>query len=59
MRTLQEKIATSRQLIGWTIIIILALVVLIFMYLWITGNFATVTKSTAVSIIANIMGIGV
>lgn len=59
MRLLHEKRATSREILGWTIILVLAIIVLIILILWLSGDFTTVSKAVIRSIMSRFIGIGV
>ncbi|UCD03838.1 MAG: hypothetical protein JSW73_04840 [Candidatus Woesearchaeota archaeon] len=59
MRILHENRATSRAILGWTAILILAIVVLIIIISYVGGDLSTLLKSLVSNALARFMGIGV
>lgn len=58
LKTIKTKEGTTREITGWTILLILAIIVLIVFAVWLLGNYSDAGKAVITSIKSRFIGVG-
>ena len=56
---MRDKKATTREILGWTILLILGILVLVIFALWIFGDYNTAGGMIVANIMNRFIGIGI